>query len=619
MILLIGGLAFLTFAPWVAVAVVVLLLVVVASYRQLIKAYPSGGGDYEVAHKNLGEKAGLVVASALLVDYVITVAVSVASGVDNIISAIPMLDPFRVELAVVFVSSSWPSTCAGVRESSKAFAIPTYLFVASVFVMIVVGLVRTAARRRPRRRERRLHRAGRAADPGGLRPAAAARLLERMLGAHRRRGHLQRRARLPPPQDQERADAPSCSWAASPSCCSPASPPSPSSRMCTTPRTPCHLQGFANCETAPQRSLMAQVATRRVRGQQHPLLRDPGRARRACCCSPPTRRSTASRCSARARPRPYAPKLAQHPRRPPHLLERRHRPRRWRRAPSSLVYQANLTRSSSSTSSASSCRSRSGRPAWSCTGCGCCARAAPNRGDRDRRPRINAFGALLTASVLIVVTITKFTHGAWLVFVIMPILFTLMLGVNRYYRDVEKEIEADPTTTFGSLGRPRHRARRPHAEARAQGARLRHRGPPRVLEAVHVAHRRGGHRRSSSSSGRSMNIQVPLRIVDSPYRDIQPCRDQVHQGAPRPSTAPRSSPSTCRSTSSATGGRRCCTTTRPPHPPEADARARRHRSRSCRGCSTRPSCSTAAGRGRCPARTAAASPCGPRRPCRADP
>ena len=100
MILLIGGLAFLSFAPWVALAVIVLLVTVVASYRQLIRAYPSGGGDYEVAHRNLGEKSGLVVASALLVDYVMTVVVSVASGVDNIISAIPELNPFRVELAV---------------------------------------------------------------------------------------------------------------------------------------------------------------------------------------------------------------------------------------------------------------------------------------------------------------------------------------------------------------------------------------------------------------------------------------------------------------------------------------------------------------------------------------
>lgn len=95
MILLIGGTAFLAFSPWVAAAVVALLIVVVLSYRQLIKAYPSGGGDYEVARTNLGEKAGVVVAAALLVDYILTVAVSVASGVDNIISALPGLDPWR--------------------------------------------------------------------------------------------------------------------------------------------------------------------------------------------------------------------------------------------------------------------------------------------------------------------------------------------------------------------------------------------------------------------------------------------------------------------------------------------------------------------------------------------
>src|SRR3954471_4983698 len=144
MILLIGGLAFLSFAPWVAAAVVILLVVVVASYRQLVKAYPSGGGDYEVASKNLGEKAGLVVASALLVDYVMTVAVSVASGVDNIISAIPQLNPYRVEIAVGFVILLAAVNLRGVRESSKAFAVPTYLFIASIAIMVVTALIRTA-------------------------------------------------------------------------------------------------------------------------------------------------------------------------------------------------------------------------------------------------------------------------------------------------------------------------------------------------------------------------------------------------------------------------------------------------------------------------------------------
>ncbi|WP_455132452.1 APC family permease, partial [Microbacterium aurum] len=142
MILLIGGTAFLAFSPWVAAAVVALLIVVVLSYRQLIKAYPSGGGDYEVARTNLGEKAGVVVAAALLVDYVLTVAVSVASGVDNIISALPELDPWRVELAVGFVVLIIVVNLRGVREASTAFAIPTYLFIGSVMIMIVTGLVR---------------------------------------------------------------------------------------------------------------------------------------------------------------------------------------------------------------------------------------------------------------------------------------------------------------------------------------------------------------------------------------------------------------------------------------------------------------------------------------------
>ena len=132
LILTLGGLSFLSFAPWVAAAVIVVLVTVVASYRQLIKAYPSGGGDFEVAHKNLGEKAGLVVASALLIDYILTVAVSVASGVDNIISAFPVLNTWRVEIAVVFVVLLAAVNLRGVRESSKAFALPTYLFIGSV-------------------------------------------------------------------------------------------------------------------------------------------------------------------------------------------------------------------------------------------------------------------------------------------------------------------------------------------------------------------------------------------------------------------------------------------------------------------------------------------------------
>jgi amino acid transporter len=149
LILLLGGTALLAFAPWVAAGVVLLLTVVVLSYRQLVKAYPSGGGDYEVARKNIGEKAGLIVASALLVDYVLTVAVSVASGVDNIISALPGLNPFRVGIAIAFLVLLAAVNLRGVRESGKAFALPTYLFIASIAVMVITALVEALAGHTP--------------------------------------------------------------------------------------------------------------------------------------------------------------------------------------------------------------------------------------------------------------------------------------------------------------------------------------------------------------------------------------------------------------------------------------------------------------------------------------
>ena len=140
MILTLGGASFLAFAPWIAAVVVLLLFVIILSYRKVVAAYPSGGGDYEVAQKNLGEKAALTVASALLLDYVMTVAVSIASGVDNLISAFPGLDPWRVEIAVGFVLLLLAINLRGVRESGFAFAVPTYLFLATVVIMIGTGV-----------------------------------------------------------------------------------------------------------------------------------------------------------------------------------------------------------------------------------------------------------------------------------------------------------------------------------------------------------------------------------------------------------------------------------------------------------------------------------------------
>ncbi len=144
LVLTLGGMAYLHFTPWIAAAVVALMAVVVLSYRQVVHAYPSGGGSYEVVSHNLGASAGLVVAASLLVDYVMTVAVSVASGVDNIISAVPQLAGYRVLMAVVFVALLTGVNLRGVRESGQAFAAPTYLFITGVLIMVLTGLVRYA-------------------------------------------------------------------------------------------------------------------------------------------------------------------------------------------------------------------------------------------------------------------------------------------------------------------------------------------------------------------------------------------------------------------------------------------------------------------------------------------
>ncbi|GAA0831748.1 APC family permease [Streptosporangium amethystogenes subsp. fukuiense] len=138
-ILSLAGVSFYHFSPWVAVAVVVVMLTVVASYRQNVHAYPSGGGDYEVATVNLGPNAGLTVASALMVDYVLTVAVSVANGVDYVGATIPYVAQHKPLVAILIVIVLTLVNLRGIRESGAAFAIPTYAFMFAVLGLIMWG------------------------------------------------------------------------------------------------------------------------------------------------------------------------------------------------------------------------------------------------------------------------------------------------------------------------------------------------------------------------------------------------------------------------------------------------------------------------------------------------
>ena len=141
-VLALGGLALLHLTAWLAVAVIALLVIVVASYRQTCHAYPDGGGAYAVSRRNLGTDASLVAASSLLIDYVLTVAVSVVAGVAAITSAVPSLAPHAVALSLGSVVLLTTMNLRGVKESGRAFAVPTYGFVLIVYLMLAVGFAK---------------------------------------------------------------------------------------------------------------------------------------------------------------------------------------------------------------------------------------------------------------------------------------------------------------------------------------------------------------------------------------------------------------------------------------------------------------------------------------------
>ncbi|MGL5864566.1 MAG: APC family permease [Dermatophilaceae bacterium] len=134
-----GGALAVTDSWKVAVAVVIVMVVVIASYRQNVRAYPSGGGDYEVASVNLGPKAGLTVGSALLVDYVLTVAVSVSAGVQNAANSFDLVRGHEALVAVGIIAALTAMNLRGVRESGTAFAVPTYTFMVTIIGMALLG------------------------------------------------------------------------------------------------------------------------------------------------------------------------------------------------------------------------------------------------------------------------------------------------------------------------------------------------------------------------------------------------------------------------------------------------------------------------------------------------
>ena len=517
MILLIGGTGMLLLGPGIAAFVVLLLIVVVASYRQIIRAYPSGGGDYEVASVNLGPRAGVVVAAALLVDYILTVAVSVASGVDNIISAIPQLNPWRVELAVGFVVLLAAINLRGVREASKAFAIPTYLFVASIGLLVVTALVRTALGDAPVAES-----ASWSVEGENLTQAAFVLLILRSFasGCAALTG-VEAISNGVPAFRRPKIENAQKTLVAMGAIAIALFSGLVAVALITQVRyaeDACDLIGFVDCATAPQRSLVAQVAAATFGDGS--MLFFVVQAATACVLL------LAANTAFNGFPL-LGSVLARDGHAPKALATRGDR----------LIFsngvlalsavsialligtQANLTVLIQLYIIGVFISFTLGQIGMVVHWIRALRHDGTARGAVWRGLGINALGALMTASVLVIVTVTKFTHGAWIVFVVMAVLIALMTAIRRYYRDVDREIAVDDTTVFGSSGDHAivlvGRLSKPALKALDYAIAARHNS----LEAVHVSID-DDQAQLLTQQWSDYNIRVPLTVIASAYRDI---------------------------------------------------------------------------------------------------
>ncbi len=141
-VLVTAGAAHLDLSVPIALAIGLLLVILTLSYRQTIHAYPSGGGAYIVARDNLGELPAQIAGAALLTDYVLTVAVSISSGVAQIASGIPALQDYRVEISLLVIIVMTVVNLRGIKKSGQIFAVPTYFFLAMAFIMLIVAAFR---------------------------------------------------------------------------------------------------------------------------------------------------------------------------------------------------------------------------------------------------------------------------------------------------------------------------------------------------------------------------------------------------------------------------------------------------------------------------------------------
>ncbi|MFD2792060.1 APC family permease [Promicromonospora vindobonensis] len=524
-----AGVAALAFSPWVGLVVVAVLLIVVASYRQNVRAYPSGGGDYEVVTTNLGRTAGIGVASALLVDYVLTVAVSISAAAHYASAAVPGIRGHEVTVAVVAIAVLSLVNLRGVRESGRAFAIPTYCYMAIIGALVVTGAVRYFAGDLPQADSSGFELTGEVAFDQGLVGIGGAFLLAR-------------------------AFASGCAALTGVEAISNGVPSfrKPKSRNAATTLL---LLGVISSTMIISILLLAQATGVRFAEDPHSQLTVDGEPVSEEYVQIPVIGQLAESVFSGFPPAFYAvsavtglilvlaantafngfPVLGSILGRDGYLPRQLHT-RGDRLAFSNgivtlavaaiiliVAFDASTTRLiqlyivgvfvSFTLSQLGMLRH------WTRE-----LRTEPNPAVRGRMKRsrvVNGIGFGLTGTVLIIVLVTKFTHGAWITFLAMGVLFVLMRAIRKHYDRVRDELALDDVSAARALPSRVHavvlvsKVHKPtmRAVAYARAAR------PNVIEAVTV----GVDREDIDglvAEWEALDLPVPLRILDSPYREI---------------------------------------------------------------------------------------------------
>jgi amino acid transporter len=528
-VLTLGGLSYLYLAPWAATAVVITLVVIVASYRHLAQAYPNGGREYQAATTNLGHRAGLVAGAAVLLEHVLAVAVAVSAATDNLVSALPATHDARLVTAVVLIGVLALGKLRGVSQSAPLFVVPVYLFILAVVATVLWGLIRTVLGDTPVAESAEWDIRPEYTD---LSTVALVLLVVRAFagGSALLTGVGTLAGAVPAFRTPRRRNAATTIAVMGTLAVVLFAGITALALIADVRyvRDPCDLVGFP-CETEPQRSVVAQVAAA-VFGDATPLFF-------VVAGSTVLVLLLAAITVLNGFPM-FASVLAQHRKLPRQLRQRGDRLAFGNSIVVvtvaamliTVVFDAAVSDLIRLYLATAFLAYTLGQVAmirhWSRQLAG--PLRDDDRGTAVRARLLSVVGAVLTGGVAVVVTVAEFLDGVWIVIVAVVALAMLMRGIRAHYDRVERELAVDDRAA-GLLPSRIHaivlvsRLHKPTMRALAYARS----GRPDLLEAIAVNVDLDESRALTDEWDRS-EIPVPLKVLDSPYEELsQPVLEYV--------------------------------------------------------------------------------------------